>query len=250
MVPLYKDNEEDICPICLDPVKEAARTDCGHLFCRMCLIQYMDKASVSGVLSCPVCRKPYSEGVLGDGYICFSHQKRVCMFCEASRHLLCVECLKSPEHQSHAELSIENAISHYKERLTRRSRKLRKDLGELQRLKAQEEEMLHAPQVGVDWGSYRPGDELQSQDQTTEQLKALPQHRLDHQEDQPAEAVRIFHFSEAVTQLSILVSGLERMAKELDARTLKDASDLLDRSAPQKFEGLLSHLPPAGPNLS
>ncbi|XP_005370776.1 tripartite motif-containing protein 40 isoform X2 [Microtus ochrogaster] len=214
MVPLYKDNEEDICPICLDPVKEAVRTDCGHLFCRMCLTQYMDKASVSGVLSCPVCRKPYSEGVLGDGYICFSHQKRVCMFCEASRHLLCVECLKSPEHQSHAELSIENAISHYKERLTRRSRKLRKDLGELQRLKAQEEEMLHAPQV--DWGSYRPGAELQSQDQTTEQLKAPPQHRLDHQEDQPAE----------------------------------DASDLLDRSAPQKLEGLLSHLPPAGPNLS
>ncbi|KAH0504673.1 Tripartite motif-containing protein 40 [Microtus ochrogaster] len=187
MVPLYKDNEEDICPICLDPVKEAVRTDCGHLFCRMCLTQYMDKASVSGVLSCPVCRKPYSEGVLGDGYICFSHQKRVCMFCEASRHLLCVECLKSPEHQSHAELSIENAISHYK----------------------------------VDWGSYRPGAELQSQDQTTEQLKAPPQHRLDHQEDQPAEAVRIFHFSEAVTQLSFLVSGLERMAKELDARTLK-----------------------------
>lgn len=73
----------------------------------------------------------------------------------------------------------------------------------------------------MDWGSYRPGAELQSQDQTTEQLKAPPQHRLDHQEDQPAEAVRIFHFSEAVTQLSILVSGLERMAKELDARTLK-----------------------------
>ena len=109
MVPLYKDNEDDICPICLDPVKEAVRTDCGHLFCRMCLTQYMHKASVSGVLSCPVCRKPYSEGVLGDGYICVSHRKSVCMFCEASRHLLCVECLKSPEHQSNAELSIENA---------------------------------------------------------------------------------------------------------------------------------------------
>lgn len=73
----------------------------------------------------------------------------------------------------------------------------------------------------MDWGSYRLGAELQSQDQTTEQLKALPQHRLDHQEDQPAEAVRVFHFSEAVTQLRILISGLERMAKELDARTLK-----------------------------
>lgn len=73
----------------------------------------------------------------------------------------------------------------------------------------------------VDWGSYRLGAELQSQDQTTEKLKALPQHRLDQQEDQTADAVKIFHFSEAVTQLSSLISGLERMAKELDARTLK-----------------------------
>lgn len=117
MVPLYKDNQEDICPICLDPPKEAVSTDCRHLFCRTCLTQHMDKASVSGVLSCPICRKPCSERVLGDSYICNSHQKKMCMFCEASRHLLCIECLKSPEHQSHTELPIENAISHYKVRL-------------------------------------------------------------------------------------------------------------------------------------
>ncbi|XP_052599783.1 E3 ubiquitin ligase TRIM40 isoform X1 [Peromyscus californicus insignis] len=238
MVPLHKDSQEDICPICLDPLKEAVSTDCRHLFCRMCLTQHMDKASVSGVLSCPVCRKPYSEGVLGDGYICYSHQKRVCSFCETSRHLLCVECLRSPEHQSHTELSIENAISHYKERLIRRSRKLRKDLGDLQRLKAQEEEMPHALQV--DWESHRLRAELQNQDQTKEH----------QQEDLPAEVAKMFNFSEAVTQLNILASGLERTARELDASTLKDASDLLDRSAPQKLEGLLSHLPPASPNLN
>ncbi|XP_028712503.1 tripartite motif-containing protein 40 [Peromyscus leucopus] len=248
MVPLHRDSQEDICPICLDPLKEAVSTDCRHLFCRMCLTQHMDKASVSGVLSCPVCRKPYSEGVLGDGYVCYSHQKRVCSFCETSRHLLCVECLRSPEHQSHTELSIENAISHYKERLIRRSRKLRKDLGDLQRLKAQEEEMPHALQV--DWESHRLRAELQNQDQTKEQLKTLPQHWLDQQEDLPAEVAKMFNFSEAVTQLTILASDLERTARELDASTLKDASDLLHRSAPQKLEGLLSHLPPSSPNLS
>ncbi|EGW13271.1 Tripartite motif-containing protein 40 [Cricetulus griseus] len=219
MVPLYEDNQEDICPICLDPLKKAVSTDCRHLFCRTCLTQHMDKASGSGVFSCPVCRKPCSVGVLGEGYICFSHQKRVCRFCEASRHLLCVECLKSPEHQSHTELSIENAISHYKERLNRRSRKLRKDLGDLQRLKAQEEEMLQA--VQEDWGSHELRTELPNQDQTNKQLKALPQNWLDQQKDLPAEVAKIFNISEAVTQLSILASDLERMAKELDASTLK-----------------------------
>lgn len=247
MVPLDKDNQ-DICPICLDPLKEAVSTDCRHLFCRMCLIRHMDKASVSGVLSCPVCRKPCSETVLGDNYICHTHQKRVCRFCESSRHLLCEECLQSPEHQAHTELSIENAISHYKERLNRRSRKLRKDLGDLQRLKAQEEKMLQALQV--DWGCHRLRTEQQNQDQTKQQQKALPRHWLDQREDPPEEVAKVFNFSEAVTQLSILVSSLERMAKELDASTLKDASDLLDRSSQQKLEGLLSHVPPANSKLS
>ncbi|XP_051009591.1 E3 ubiquitin ligase TRIM40 isoform X2 [Acomys russatus] len=214
MVPLHKDNQEDICPICLDPLKEAVSTDCRHLFCRKCLSQHMDKASVSGVFGCPVCRKPCSEGVLGDGYMCYSHQKKMCVFCEASRHLLCVECLQSPEHQSHTELSIEIAISHYKERLNRRIRKLRKDLGDLQRLKAQEEEQLQALQVG--WASHGLRTELQNQGQTKEQPEALLQHCLDQQEDLP----------------------------------VVDASDLLDRSAPQKLEGLLSHLPSASPKLN
>ncbi|XP_028641309.1 tripartite motif-containing protein 40 isoform X1 [Grammomys surdaster] len=245
MVSLDKDNQ-DICPICLDPLKEAVSTDCRHLFCRICLTQHMDKASVSGVFNCPVCRKPCSEGVLGDNYICHTHQKRVRRFCETSRHLLCEKCLQSPEHQSHTELSIENAINHYKERLTRRSRKVRKR--DLQLLKAREERMLQALQV--DWESHMLRTDLQNHDQTKEQLEALHWRWLDQQEDLPEEVAKIFNFSEAVTQLSILVSGLERMAKELDASTLKDASDLLDRSAPQKLEELLSRVSPASSKLS
>ncbi|KAI4530984.1 hypothetical protein MG293_018842 [Ovis ammon polii] len=134
--------EEGVCPICQECLKEAVRTDCGHLFCRACLAQHLEKASASGVRSCPLCRKPCSEGVLGAGYTCDSHQKKVCWFCEESRSLLCMECLVTPEYKSHNELTIENAISHYKERLNRRVRKLRKDICELQRLKTQEEERL------------------------------------------------------------------------------------------------------------
>ncbi|XP_069343585.1 E3 ubiquitin ligase TRIM40-like isoform X3 [Eulemur rufifrons] len=214
MVPLHKDSREDrICPICQACLKEAVSTDCGHFFCRVCLTQHVDKASASGVLCCPVCRKPYSEGVLGTGYVCLSHQKRVRMFCEERRLLLCVECLLSPEHKSHRELPIANAISHYKERLNRRSRKLRKDIAELRRLKAQEEEKLQALQQ-----------------------------RLDQPEDEPAAVVRILEVSRAAAQLSSLVADLERTAQELDASTLQNASDVLSRSAPQKLEGLYPEL--------
>ncbi|XP_058288124.1 E3 ubiquitin ligase TRIM40 isoform X1 [Hylobates moloch] len=243
MIPLQKDNQEEgVCPICQESLKEAVSTNCGHLFCRVCLTQHVEKASVSGVFCCPLCRKPCSEEVLGTGYICPNHQKRVCRFCEESRLLLCVECLVSPEHMSHHELTIENALSHYKERLNRRSRKLRKDIAELQRLKAQQEKKLQALQFQVDHENHRLEAGLESQHQTREQLDALPQQWLGQLEHMPAEVARILDISRAVTQLSSLVIDLERTAKELDTNTLKNAGDLLNRSAPQKLEVIYPQL--------
>ncbi|XP_020744525.2 E3 ubiquitin ligase TRIM40 isoform X2 [Odocoileus virginianus] len=214
MGPLREDRrEEGVCPICQECLKEAVRTDCGHLFCRACLAQHLEKASVSRVRSCPLCRKPCSEGVLGAGYTCDSHQKKVCWFCEESRRLLCMECRVTPEHKSHRELAIENAISHYKERLNRRIRKLRKDICELQRLRTQEEERLQA-------------------------MKWWP----DQRQGASAELSRMPGISRALLHLSSLVTDLEGMAKKLDTSLLKDASDLLNRSAPEQLEAIYPNL--------
>ncbi|XP_042539838.1 E3 ubiquitin ligase TRIM40 [Dipodomys spectabilis] len=245
MVSLQKSGpEEGVCPICLEPLKEAVSTDCKHLFCRVCLTHHVE-ASTSRVLCCPLCRKPCSEDVLGEGYICPHHQKRVCRFCEETGSLLCVDCLELPEHQSHPKPTIEHAISHYKERLNRRSRKLRKDLGELERLKVQEEEKLQALQVDLTYLKLEA--ELESQCQNKGQLDALCQQQLGQLEDMPAEAARYLYLSKAVIQLANLVTDIEKMSKELDATTLKNVRDLLKRSAPQNLDGLLSHLSSTGP---
>ncbi|XP_048205183.1 E3 ubiquitin ligase TRIM40 [Perognathus longimembris pacificus] len=245
MVSLPKGSrEEGVCPICLERLKEAVSTDCKHLFCRVCLAHHVEKASASGALCCPLCREPCSEEVLGEGYICPHHQKKVCRFCEETGSLLCVDCLELPEHQSHPKPTIEHAISHYKERLNRRSRKLRKDLGELQRLKAQEEEKLQALQV--DLAYHKLEAELESQCQTKGQLDVLHPPPQDQPENMPEEAARYRYLSKVVIQLANLVTNLEKMAKELDATTLKNVSDLLNRSAPQKLDGLLSLLSSTG----
>ncbi|XP_048081717.1 E3 ubiquitin ligase TRIM40 [Ursus arctos] len=215
MAPLWEDGRgEGVCPICQELPKGAVSTDCGHLFCRGCLAQHVAKASASGVLCCPLCRKPCSEGVLGAAHLCPRHQKKVSYFCEESRRLLCAQCLGSPEHQGHRELAIESAVSHYKERLGRRSRRLRRDLRELRRLRAQQEEQ---PRAG------------QQQDTLVEQ-------RPDPPGDTPA--ARIPDISRAIAQLSSLVSALEKTIQGLGVDTLKEASELLDRSAPQKLEAL------------
>nr|XP_012332498.1 tripartite motif-containing protein 40 [Aotus nancymaae] len=258
MIPLHKDTQEEgVCPICQERLKEAVSTKCGHLFCRVCLKQHVEKASASGVICCPLCRKPCSEEVLGTGYICLNHQKRVCRFCEESRLLLCVECLVSPEHTSHRELTIENALSHYKVSPGHSSQAFRLpnalahpsytqsfDLDFTSKVSGQKElsVVFSIPRLlpfQVDYGNHRLEAELERQHQTREQLDGLPQQRPGQLEHMPAEVARI---SKAVTQLSSLVVDLERMAKELDTNTLKNAGDLLNRSAPQKLEVIYPHL--------
>ncbi|KAM5262866.1 E3 ubiquitin ligase TRIM40 [Ctenodactylus gundi] len=233
MVPLRADSQEKgMCPICQEHLKEAVSTDCRHLFCRVCLTQHV-KALASGVLCCPLCRKPCSEGILGEGYICHIHQKRVCWFCEKNKLLLCVECLESPDHQSHSEPTIENAISHYKERLTRRVRKLRKDIGELQRVKALEEDRLQALQFQVELGKHRLEAELQSQHQTKGQLDAPSRQWQDQLEDMATVVARILKVSKAIAELSHLINDMEKTAKDLDASTLRVFGPVSDSLLPR-----------------
>ncbi|EFB22300.1 hypothetical protein PANDA_020623, partial [Ailuropoda melanoleuca] len=221
MAPLWEDGQgEGVCPICQELPKEAVSTDCGHLFCRGCLAQHVAKASASGVPCCPLCRKPCSEGVLGVAHLCPRHQQKVFYFCEESRRLLCVQCLGSPEHQGHHELTLESAVSHYKERLGRRSRRLRRDLRELRRLQAQQEEQPWAgqgicfPRVQADCGAPRLEAELESQQQD-----ALDGQRPDPQGNTPA--ARIPDILRAIAQLSSLVTALEKTIQGLGADTLK-----------------------------
>ncbi|CAG9857684.1 unnamed protein product [Phyllotreta striolata] len=55
----YEDDEGSICPICLDYWTNAgdnriSSLKCGHLFCRQCLLRWLDSPSRN---SCPTCKK-------------------------------------------------------------------------------------------------------------------------------------------------------------------------------------------------
>jgi hypothetical protein len=46
-------SKHDTCTICLGPFKQARQLECGHVFCKLCLYQY-----IKHFTSCPLCRNP------------------------------------------------------------------------------------------------------------------------------------------------------------------------------------------------
>jgi len=42
------------CPLCLDPMKDPAAAECGHLFCWTCVVRWTGESAGRG--ECPICR--------------------------------------------------------------------------------------------------------------------------------------------------------------------------------------------------
>ncbi|XP_056388910.1 E3 ubiquitin-protein ligase RNF170-like isoform X2 [Hyla sarda] len=45
------------CPVCLQTATSPVETNCGHLFCGPCLIEYWKHDPWLGIISCPLCRQ-------------------------------------------------------------------------------------------------------------------------------------------------------------------------------------------------
>lgn len=89
-------DREANCPICRDNIRDRVRTNCGHYFCKLCLMSWFagDKARTDNPHSqCPTCRAPFSKRV-----------KRALYTTSGYKRELAINLKKKKEHLEQLEL--------------------------------------------------------------------------------------------------------------------------------------------------
>lgn len=131
-----KMREEATCSICLNLMAEPVSISCGHSYCHLCLVGFLDNLCYTqpqlAKFSCPQCRAPFRRaslrpnkqlGSLIDAVKeldqeawCREHGEQLQLFCEDDGQLICWLCERVARHRGHSTALVEDASQGYRVR--------------------------------------------------------------------------------------------------------------------------------------
>lgn len=131
-----KMREEATCSICLQLMTEPMNIDCGHSFCRLCLMKILENkipVMFGGGSHCPLCKVIFRRESLRPNKqlenlietikemdhekLCEEHGEQLQLFCEDDHQFICWRCERAPQHKGHVITLVEDVREGYKEKL-------------------------------------------------------------------------------------------------------------------------------------
>ncbi|XP_028576290.2 zinc finger protein RFP-like [Podarcis muralis] len=156
--------QEVTCPICFCYYTSPVVLDCGHCFCRMCIVRCWEEPGRDS--RCPECRSTVARNLKVSRNIsnfvkmlrdwdasaerearrrrseCQRHQQPLDLFCEDERVPFCGDCAGPQEHRGHRVVSVEEAVQVYKRQIEREKEKTVAEFRRLHQFLEEQEDLL------------------------------------------------------------------------------------------------------------
>nr|KAF6439378.1 tripartite motif containing 68 [Molossus molossus] len=274
--------EELACPICMTYLREPVSIDCGHSFCHSCLsgLWEVPRESQNWGYTCPLCRTPVQPGNLRPnwqlanvvekirlldlhpgmmlkGNVCELHREQLKMFCKEDGLMTCEACSRSPEHEAHSVMPMEDVAWEYKWKLHEALEHLRKEQEEAWKLEVGERKRTATWKIQVEtrkksimWEFEKYQQLLKNQppDRQLEVEAATALTSLEQEERETRQKLEMNH--DVLIQQSLVLC---RLIAELEERSQRPIRWMLQEqvlepsAARTSLPGAEDRLPCAGP---
>ncbi|XP_029442384.1 E3 ubiquitin-protein ligase TRIM39-like [Rhinatrema bivittatum] len=250
--------DEASCSICLDYFTDPVITDCGHNYCRVCILQIWEGKDSN--FPCPQCRKLIQQRSLrpnrqlanmteiakqlsqcsvrekGEN-LCPEHEERLKLFCQEEQAPICLVCRESREHRSHTVTPIEEAVQEYKKKIQLQLEPLRKELEGLQQLRSGEEKKAEELRSETEVTRQKIESRFEDVQQLLNEEKRILLSRLEEEEEKILLTIleNVTRLEEQSSSIKLLISEMEEKSQQPAAELLKDVKDTLSRCQKLKF---------------
>ncbi|XP_045853372.1 putative tripartite motif-containing protein 75 [Meles meles] len=254
------------CPVCLDYLRDPVTMECGHNFCRCCIQRSW--AELKDRFPCPVCRHACQERHLRSNtqlgrmidiakllhvtrtkkrrpeekHLCEKHNQVLTLFCEEDLEVLCPKCTQPPDHQGHLVRPVEEAASHHRQRLSRYIRQLKRQVADVQKLVATQDQKLLELREKVQYQSQKLTSEFEHLNECVDREQEAVLARLAEEERdiQQKLCANITAFSDHVFTVRRLLNQVAERSVMSEVKLLTGVRRIQDRCASLKPPALYS----------
>ncbi|XP_062491407.1 E3 ubiquitin-protein ligase TRIM7-like isoform X1 [Pezoporus occidentalis] len=246
--------DEATCSVCLEFFKDPVSIECGHNFCRACIIKSWRELEMD--FPCPQCREVFqhksfrpnrqlanmseiisqftlrgAKGAEEDG-LCGKHREALKLYCKDDRRTICVVCDRSREHRPHAVVPVDEASEEYKEKIQGRLDFLKKERQELLEFKVNDDKKTQELLETIASERQKLLSEFERLRQFLHDQEHLLLGQLEKMEKNIAKRQNenITDLSKEITLLNKLITELEEKIQQPTLEFLKDVMSIISRS--------------------